>query len=459
MSRIILTVTLILAVVSAGSSQQSFSLEEAIRYAMDYNKQVRLQAKEIDLAEGELLEYKSIGIPKIDGKVDYTYYPNIATLVTPDFITPSVYGVLFEEGIIDPKEIPVNSGVPVQFGTKNQLDVGVNLTTLLFDFSWLQGLKAQELYRELIVKQLDVTEYQVRSQITRAYMAVLISEKTYDLLNNNIATIETLLNETSAMYENGFSEKLDVDRLQLSLDNLRTEQQKVERNIQVTKNLLKFQMGYPVEETIVLDDDFDILANQMDVESVDLTGPIDFLARPEYRALTLSEDLNEINKKVIKAGYMPSLSGRAGYTQSLFRNELFNKNDNPWFPSSYLGVSMSVPIFDGLERKSKLDQAKVDLEKANLRREEFESNMTMEVRNARIEYINSRDAVESRIRSMNLAQEIYDTTQIKYREGVGSSVELTQAESELYNAQTNYIDALYDLIVSKTNLDIALGNM
>lgn len=456
-------VTLILFVLvfglSSGSAQQTFTLDEAVAYAMDFNRQVMIQKHEVDYAEGRLLEYKSIGIPKVEGKVNYTYYFDIPTFLFPDFVTPAVYNVLFEEGVIEPKDIPTSPAVPGQFGTSHNVDAGIFLNTMLFDFSWIQGLEAQQLYRELVVKQVDITEYEVRASITRAYFAVLISEKSYELLNNNIDNIERLLNETQALYENGFAEKLDADRLQLSLDNLRTEQQKVERNILITENLLKFQMGFPVDQEIELVDEFDLIADQMYVESVDLTAPIDFYARPEYSALTLTEELNEVNTKVIKAGYLPSLSGSAGYSQILQRNELFNDNDNPWFPTSNVGVSLYVPIFDGLERRARLDQAKIDLEQATLQREDFENQMTIEVRNARIEYVNSRETVESRANAMDLAESIYETTQIKYREGVGSSVELTQAESELYNSQTNYIDALYELILAKTDLDIALGKM
>ena len=166
-----------------------------------------------------------------------------------------------------------------------------------------------------------------------------------------------------------------------------------------------------------------------------------------------------INIKVIKAGYMPSFRGQASYAQTLQRNELFDSKSSPWFPSSVMGVSMNLPIFDGLERKAKIQRAEINAEKASIRRIDFENSMEMEVRNARIAYINARDASVSRSDAMDLAQSIYNVTQIKYREGVGSSVELTQAETELYSAQTNYINALYELIVMKTDLDIALGKM
>jgi outer membrane protein TolC len=335
----------------------------------------------------------------------------------------------------------------------------VTFNTLLFDFSFFQGLKAQEMFRELVVKELDVTEYQVRSTVTRAYMAVLISRRTVALIENNLSNVERLLTETSALYENGFSEKLDVDRLVLSRNNLLVELEKAKRSIDITENILKFQMGFPASEDIELTDTFDELADQFVVAGADLTSPIDFSARPEYRALSLAKEINEVNQKVIKAGYMPSFNAKAGYQQQLQRNQLTNSNEAGWFPASYLGVSMKMPIFDGLERKAKLDRAKISTDQAAIRLADFQNSMIVEVENARISYVNAIETVYSRRDAMDLAQSIYNTTQIKYKEGVGSSVELTQAESELYTSQSNYINALYDLLVAKTDLDIALGKM
>jgi len=422
-------------------AQWQLSLEQAIAYAMENAANIKLEKKDIDDAESQILEFKSIGIPKIIADVDYAYNLALPTFQVPDFNDPN--------------------GPPIaaQFGTSNRVDAGLYLSTMLFDFSWVQGLRAQKMFRELVVRELDVTEYQTRSTITRAYMAVLIMERTNELIDNNISNIEKLHRETEALHEAGFAEKLDVDRLVFSLSNLRVEKERALRAIDMSENLLKFQMGFPVIEEIDLTDEFDIIADQLSVEAIDLTAGIDYLARPEYRALTLLEDLNEINIKVIKAGYMPNFRGVASYAQTLQRNELFDANSSPWYPSSILGVSMELPIFDGLERRAKIQQAEINSEKASIRRVDFENSMEMEVRNARIAYVNARDASVSRSEAMDLAQSIYNVTQIKYREGVGSSVELNQAETELYTAQTNYINALYELIVAKTDLDIALGKM
>ena len=437
-----LITTLCIAIVATTTQgQYKFSLEQAIAFAMDNSNEIKLEKKEIEDAEGQILEYKSIGIPKLDLTADYNYNIEVPTILVPNFNNPS-------EGL-----------VPAQFGTDQVVTAGVGFNTLVFDFGWLQGLKAQEMFRELVVRELDVTEYQIRSGVTRAYMAVLITERTVSLIENNLRNIESLLTETSALYENGFSEKLDVDRLVLSKDNLLVELEKAKRSIDITENVLKFQMGFPASQDIELTDGFDELADQFIVEGADLTSPIDFNARPEYRALSLSQELNEINQKVIKAGYMPSLSASGGYNQQLQRNVLTSSNEAGWFPASFVGVSLTMPIFDGLERKAKLDRAKIATDQASIRLADFENAMIVEVENARISYTNAIETVHSRRDAMDLAQSIYNTTQIKYREGVGSSVELTQAESELYTSQTNYINALYDLLVAKTDLDIALGKM
>ncbi len=454
-----ITTLLFLATGIIAQAQWQISLEQAIAYAMVNSADIKLEKKEIENAQAKILEIKSIGIPKLEANADYSYFFDIPTILIPDFISPVTYGVLFEEGIIDPKPIPQGPLVPAQFGTNNRLDVGIYLNTMLFDFAWIQGLRAQKMFKELVVRQLNVTEYQVRSTITRAYMAVLILDRTNELIDNNISNIEKLLKETKGLYESGFAEKLDVDRLVYSLSNLKVEKEKALRSIDMSKNLLKFQMGFPVVEKIILTDEFDLVADQLSVENIDLTSGVDYLARPEYKQLMMLKDLNEVNVKVIKAGYLPSFQGQASYAQSLQRNEFFNKAQGPWYPATVVGVSMNVPIFDGLERKSKLLQAQAGFDQAEIRRIDFENGMEMEVRNARIAYINARDVSISRSEAMDLAQSIYNVTRIKYREGVGSSVELTQAESELYTAQTNYINALYELIVAKTDLDIALGKM
>ena len=439
--------------------QQSFSLEEAITYGLSNSAVIKLEKLNVKDADGQILEYKSIGIPTISGGVDYQYFLDIPTQILPDFISPAVYGVLFQEGLLPQKAINTEGSAPVKFGKDQSLNASIALNTLLFDYTWIKGLKAQQLYRELVRKQVEQKEFDTRSNITKAYLAVLISNQNAVLLDNNIRNLEEIRRETNIIYENGFAEQLDVDRLDLSLSNLKTEREKIKNLSSITKNLLKFQMGYPIEMPIELKDNFDDLVNFAVAQKVALNDSINYNNRPEYQAINMGLRLQEINQQVIKLGKLPTLSGFASYSQQLQRNGLFNSDEAGWFPSTVVGVSLNVPIFDGFNRKAKLQRAHIETEKTLINKSEFERGMELTVRNARIQYINARETVKSRQNSLDLAEKIFDTSNIKYDAGVGSSLERSQAEADLYTAQNNYINALYDLIVAKTDLDIALGKI
>jgi outer membrane protein TolC len=218
-------------------------------------------------------------------------------------------------------------------------------------------------------------------------------------------------------------------------------------------------MGFPLGESIDLADGFDKLVNLTITEKIDLTEPINYQNRPEYQAILMGLELQEINQKVIKLGKLPAINGFASYSRILQRDQLLNENEGPWFPSTVIGLSLKMPIFDGFNRKARLERAKVDEEQTRISKREFERGMSLAVQNGRIQFVNARQSVLTRQKALDLAQRIFDVAQIKYTEGVGSSLERTQAEADLYTAQNNYINALYDLIVAKTDLDIALGKL
>jgi outer membrane protein TolC len=448
-----------IGILSTTSAQIQFSLEEAIAYALENSSTVKMQELEILDADGQILEYKSTGIPTLDASVDYQYFLDIPTQILPDFISPAVYGVLFNENLLEQREISTNATSPVRFGTDQNVTANLTMNTMIFDYTWFKGLKAQQLYRDLVRKQLEQKEFDVRSNVTKAYLAILIAEKNYELLEKNIDNLTDVRSETQAIFESGFAEQLDVDRLDFSLENLKTERENVFRLIDISKNLLKFQMGFPIRDDISLKDGFDNLVNLTITESLDLNEPVIYDNRPEYQAILMGLKLQDINQKVIKLGYLPRLDGFASYSRILQRNQLFNEEEAPWFPSTVVGISMKVSIFDGLNKKARLARAKIDEEQTLVNKREFERGMNLAVQNGRIQFINARQTVLNRQKALDLAQRIFDVAQIKYTEGVGSSLERTQAEADLYTAQNNYINALYDLIVAKTDLDIALGNL
>ena len=424
-------------------AQGNYTLEEAVDYAIKNNGNMRIEQLKMLDADGQIKEFKSIGLPKLNANIDYNRNIQIPVSVVPAEFFGGMVGEFAE----------------VQFGTKNTLTGNLQLSALLFDGTYLIGLKAQRVYKDLVSKQIDLKEYEIKSNVIKAYLAVLIAEKNISIIDNNINNLSNLLSETKAVYENGFAEKLDVDRLELSLNNLNTNKENIVRLIELSKNLLKFQMGYPFEEDITLTDNFDVAVGKATVEKIDLAEEIDVNNRPEFKTLEMQEELQKMNLRVIKAGYYPNLVGFISHSQSLQRNKLFNGDEPGLLPATIAGLSLKVPLFDGNEKKGSFQRGQVALETVQIQKEEFSRAMSLQVMNARVSYINAEENVQATKNSLDLSERIYNTTKIKYTEGVGSSIEVSQAEQELYAAQANYINALYDLVTAKSDLEIALGKI
>ena len=442
------------------AAQRPFSLDEAIEFAIEHSADMQMAELDIRDADAQITEFKAIGLPQISGSANYQYYMEIPVNPVQDFITPSVYQILVAENV--PGVQPFQGEPEIfefQIFQRNNLNLGVEGSWLLFDGSYLSGLKAAKLYRELTKKSLDVTEEEIRANVTKAYMNILIAEENKATLAKNLDNITKALNETRAYYNEGLVEQLDVSRIELSFENVKTEYEKLDQFIDISYNLLKFQMNFPAREDIVLTEDLQLLVDKLKVENADLEEEIDYANRAVYDQLNASLVLNEMNVQRLKNGYLPNLKARANYNQLMQRADLFNSDELGFIPQASVSLAVNIPIFDGNMKKGQVQQAKIEIDKIKLQKSEFERAMELQVRNARLQYINARKTLENREKSLELVEDIYNKTSIKFREGVGSSIELTQAESQLYEAQANHINALYDLLISKTDLEIALGNL
>lgn len=437
---------------------QTFSLEEAIEYAKKRSVEMKKAELDIAYADAQVKEFRSIGIPKVNADVSYQNFPNIPVQVVPDFISPVVVGTMEQFGVVPSgsvENLPPSQPIVAKFGTNNNFTASIEMNALIFDGSYFVGLKAAKGVKDLNQQQRALTEYELRYAIISAYQNVLLIQENKKTLDNNIANLEKTLQETEALYENGFAEQLDVDRLTLTFSNLKSERDIVNRQEQLAVNALKFQMGYPMEEDIQLSDDLSVLVEE--AENAVADGVLDISNRIELDIFRQNENLNQLNVKNLQMQYYPRLVGFASHQQLLLRNNLFDSDEAGFNPTTVLGLRLSVPIFDGLEKKYKIQQARIDQERLDLEMRNFRRATNMQVQNARINYTNAKQRLENQRKNLQLAERILETTRIKYREGVGSSLEVTQAEQELYQTQANYINSLYDLLVAKTDLEKAQG--
>ncbi len=442
-----------------GAQQRSFTLKEAVDYAVKNSQTLKIQQLDVKDAQDLLTEYKSIGMPKLSAGVNYTHFIDIPTNILPDFISPTVYDVLFDENLLPRRDINYGKGIPAQFGTKNTLTGKLELSTLLFDGSFFVGLKAQALYKDLILRQIAQSETELKFQVAKAYMASIAVQTNMQILDKNIDNLNKLYKEVSEIFKTGLSEKLDVERLELSLQNLQVEREKLKRLLEITKNVLKYQMSYPLNDEIELTQNFEEMVNGSYIDVMDPGIQLNINNRAEYAVIEQAKKLAEINIKRYKMSYYPSLYGFASAQRVLQRNDLFDKNENKWFPTTLAGVNLNIPIFDGFERKSKLRKAKTLLERTNFQMSEFERGASLAFDNSKTQYLNALTTYDSRKKTLILAEKIYNTSLIKFKEGVGSSLEVNMAERDMYSAQANVLDAQTALINAKIDLDKSLGKL
>jgi len=423
---------------------EQFSLLEAIAYAQSHSNSIRTAELEVTRAKAEVQEYTAIGIPKLNAGLEYNYYVHLPTQLIPNdaFVIPGF-----------PAPEPGYS--ETQFGTRNNLTFSLNLNTLVIDGSYFVGLKASKGLMEMTKRQADLTKYDIKHNIVKAYLQVLIAEENKGVLLRNIENVTKMRKETQAFLDNGMVEQLDVDRLDLSLSNLQVELEMLARQTELAYNVLKFQMNYPLEDKIELSNQLDDVLALPDAEDMD--GEIAFDRRIETDIMKQTIHLNELNTKRFTMGYLPSLSAFAVHQQVLQRDDLFDGNQPGFFPTTIVGLKLNVPIFDGLDKAAKIKKSKIDVEKFKLQLNDLERSITLQVINARAIYNNATERLASQDKNLALAERILKTTRIKYREGVGSSLEMTQAEQELYRTQANRLNALYELVVAKADLDKALG--
>ena len=445
---------------SQNLNSQSYSLEKAIAYAYEHSNSIKIDQLNMVDAEHQIDEYKSIGKPKVNASAGYQYYLLQPQTVLQDFISPSVYGILKGTELLPQSfEIPTPVSQEVTFVTRNNLNLSVDANWLVFDGSYLTGLKAAKLYRNLASEEGNVTKQSLRSNITKAYLGILIAEENFKMLKKNEQNARKTHSDITAFYTNGLVEKLDVDRALLSIENQKTQKEALGYSLKTAYDFLKFQMGYPMDESLELSEDLQTLVAQISIEDIQLDETIEYSKRAEYANIALGQELNKLNLEQTEKQKLPTVNAFASVSETLQRNNLFSSDEAGFLPAAFAGVSVNYKIYDGGNRTATEQRMAIEIEKTELQKTEFERGMELQIRQSKIKLYNAKNTLNNAKKTLDITQEIYNKTNVKYKEGVGSSLEVSQAESSLYTAQSYYINAIYDLVLAKTELDIAAGEL
>ena len=418
----------------------SFSVQQAVDYAKQNSVQVKNAMIDILIQQQTNKDITSIALPNINGGASVTDY-----LVIPTTLVPAQF-------------FGGNAGefAPVKFGTKWTAGASLSVSQLIFDGQVFIALKARNVTIDLQKAILGITEETIKANIYKIYYQLVLSKTQIELLDANIERLQKLNHDVTVMFDNGFTEKVDIDKLTVQVANLQTEKLKAQNMIRNGYAGLKLLMGMPVRDSLILTDQ---LTDEQIKEGVLESSQYNYNDRKDYQASVITNKLNGLNVRRYKLTQIPTFALVGSYGVQAQRNkfDFFGRGD--WYHTSYVGLQMRVPIFNGLSIRAKIKGAQLQLKKTENQAEALKNSIDKEVDDAKNNFVTAISTMDFQKKNMALAEKVYNQTKKKYEIGTGSATEINTAQLDLKTAQTNYITALYDAIIAKVDFLRATGKL
>jgi outer membrane protein TolC len=445
--RTILVVALMLCtqpVWAQDGEKMSMSLPEAQEYAIKNSFLSKSARIDIAQADQQVWEQAAKGLPQVSGSFNYTDFIDLPTSLIP----ATAFGA--------PEGTPP---IAAKFGQKYVAKAGLNASQLLFDGSYIIGLKGAKGVQLLRDQQGQMVDQDVRTMIEESYYTALVARENTERLKASAETVKRTLKETQALFLSGFTEEMNVDQLTLMVNGLETQIEMAERQSRATIDLLKYQMGMPMETELTLTDDMEAIWRSSDPDAL-LRTDFDVTKNVVHQMNKLDVKLHGYLVKLQEARYYPSLSAMFNHEQQAFRNTWnFFDSKQSWYPQTLWGVSLHVPIWDNLGARASIKKAKLEQQRVADRLTYVEQGLKLKYRTSKDNFISATERLNDYKADMDLATRIRDKTLLKYTEGVATSMEVTTAENQLLASQTTYINGLFAVLEAKAELSkVLLGN-
>lgn len=419
-------------------AQQTYSLAEAIEFAAKNNASVKNAILGIESANQKVKETRAIGLPQISASGEFQNFLDIPVSVLPG-------NALNPAG--DPNEL-----IALQFGTEYNAKGSLNANQLIFNGSYIVGLQTSKKFKKVSEFQKTKTIQDVKENVIKAYYGALVAEKTVVTLTEISETSKSIYNQTKGLFEEGLIEEDNVTQLSLNVLTSQNSLNSAKRQLEDAKNLLKFQMGMEVNETISLSSDFDAVISSLDAAQSEVTS--DISQNIDFLLLNQQRELNVLNVKYEQSQYLPSLTAFFTHQQNALRNDFdLLQSGNPWFPTTIWGLNLSVPIFSSGSRMALVSQAKIELKQTENNLSQLEKGLSIQTQAAKTKYSNAFETYNTSKEAVAISKKIYDNYQIKFKEGLISSLDLSQIQTQYLSAQTQYIQSMYNLVTAKIELD------
>ena len=416
-------------ILNSAQEELSLSLAEAQQYALEFNKVVRNAELAVDAAQEVVRESVAMGLPQVEANVDYS-----------NFLGAEI-------------EIRFGEDAPVtRIPFKPTSNLGLTVGQLVFSGSYIVGLQTARLYKELAESGFEKTAIEIREQVAGAYYTVLVAEESYEIIMKNLENIKDVYEKTSALYSVGMAEVTDVDQMAVQVTSLENAARSAERQIELSYNLLRLQLGVDVESGIRLSDNLDGILLQIDFEAT-LAEQFDMKDNIDYQMMNTRQLMSKKQIELEKMNYLPTISGFYNRTQKIL------KPDFDMTPPNLLGLQMNLPIFSSGSRKARLDQARINYETVRNEMALLTDQLLIQEKQYRFNLSSGLEQYKSQKENVEVSQRVYNSINLKYQQGLVSSLDLTTANNNYLQAESSYINALIQLLNAQLDLDKLLSNL
>ncbi|WP_373516700.1 TolC family protein [Pricia sp.] len=419
----------------------SFTLEEAIAFALENNYSAINADRDIIDAQKQKWEVIATGLPQITGDVSYQNQLKQPVSLIPGEIAGGEPGTF----------------IPVIFGQQHQATATATLRQKLFDGTYIVGVQATKAFLSYSANTREKTRLDIRKSVTEAYGNVLLAQESVSIFEKNLETLDKNLYETRMIFENGLGDEESVDQLQITKSSVENQLKNAVRLQDITLQMLNLMMGIAIDAPTKLEENLDVLA-QKQIDLGLMETELNMENNIDYKlALNLNQQ-RFYEWKQAKSRALPTLNAFINYGSSAFADDFnFFSSDQQWFDSSVLGFDLSIPIFSSLGRSASTARAKIALEKAKTQLTEAEEQIRLQLDQSKSEYILAIEEYETAKQNLTLAERIEEKNQIKYFEGIATSFDLRQAQTQLYDAQQGYLQSMVEVINKKTGLEVILN--
>lgn len=457
MRKSLLTFNVILCAISMIAQPDSvyrFSLSQAIEFSIENNLSLKNKDMEVRKARWKIWETTAVGLPQINGSVQYKNYPDVPTQLMPNFIMPAVIGVNTQYyGLIPIKPLPQGEDkLPVQFGSEHNADWGISISQLIFSGEYFVGLRASRTYKYLSEQNLEKAKIELKAAVEQAYYLALIAKQSLKILKQNHSNIEKLSENTKKMVEIGVSDQSQADQIRILELNLKNQISALKRQEHLTELMLKFQIGANPQDSIILTDKIEDIIKTIGQDFIDVQ--FDLKENIDYKLMNTQIELKELEMRQMQSRILPTVTGFYSYSKNAMRNEFdFFDKDKEWFKTSLWGIKLEVPIFSSGQRYAKIQQKRIDVFEAKNQQELIKQQLDIQFVKAKNDFINAYENLVNQQENLNLSEKIYNDAQKKYLQGTTSNMELTQIQNQYLQAEVSYYQTLITLMNLKADIE------